>query len=113
MALKVKIDDKYGYLVINGIYYEVKSKLGRPVFEKVDIKKVKEKLKKAEKIAEELKTKVDVKAILKESVMKIPLKDIDKLYKIMFESKKKFVPKTREGHCVDITVGNFIIPVVD
>ena len=109
----VKIDKKYGYLVVDGKYYDVTTVLGRPTFKKINISEIKAKLKKAEKIAEALKTKVNVKAILKESVMKIDLKDINKLYKIMFESKKKFTPKTREHHCVDVTVGNFILPIVD
>ena len=40
-------------------------------------------------------------------------KDIDKLYKLVNSKKKKYKPKTREGHCVDMKVGGFIIPIVD
>jgi len=45
--------------------------------------------------------------------MKIQLKDIKKLYKNLFESKRKYKPKTREHHCVDMKIGNFILPIAD
>lgn len=110
---EMRIDKKYGYLIINGKYYEGTTKDGKPVFKEVKIDEIKDKITKAEKIADKLKTKVDVKKMLKEAVMRIPLDDIDKLYVMLFVDKKKKKVKTREHHCVDVKIGNFILPIVD
>ena len=45
--------------------------------------------------------------------MRIPLKDIDKLYVMLFVDKKKRTIKTRKHHCVDVKIGGFILPIVD
>jgi len=110
---KLDIELKYGYHCFKGEYYEIDSRDGKPFFKKVDIKKIKEQEELAKKIAEKLKDNLDPVAVIKESLMKIQLKDIKKLYKNLFESKRKYKPKTREHHCVDMKIGNFILPIAD
>ena len=44
--------------------------------------------------------------------MKFTNSDLDKLDKMLF-GEKKYTVKTREHRCVDMKVGNFIIPIVE
>ena len=110
---KVLIEKKYGYFVINGEYYEEKSKDGKPVFVKV----AKQKIKKAEKMVKEivskLKDSLDREKVLHESIMKLSIDELEPLHNTVFNEKRKVKPKTRRHHCVDMKVGNFIIPIVE
>lgn len=111
---QMDIERKLGYLVINGMYYTVEpNSTGRPKFIKMDQKKIKAKLNKVDRIAKKLKNHLNREAVLRESLIKLEEEDIDKLEKMLFKSKRKYKPKTREGHCTDMTVGNLIIPIVD
>ncbi len=110
---KVLIEKKYGHLVINGKYYEEKSKDGKPVFVKVGIQKIKKAEKMVGEIVDELKDSLDREKVLHESIMKIPMDDLEKLHNTVFNAKRKVKPKTREHHCVDMKVGNFILPIVE
>ena len=107
------IDKKYDYLVINGKYYSFKSKDGKPVVVEVNKKIVEKKIKKAKQVANKLKEGFDTIAVLTEKLMQMEDKDLDNLFKLLFKSKIKYKPKTREGHCVDMKVGRFIIPIID
>ena len=107
------IEYKYGYALINGDYYEYGSKDGKTILKQVDRDKVERKIKKCDKIAKELKKNLDSHKVLMESIMKFSNKDLDKLHKMLFEDKKDYTVKTREHRCVDMKVGNFIIPIVE
>ena len=108
------IEKRYGYIYIDGDYYEGTTKDGKPVFKKQPRKKVEERIKMAKDIAVAIQDSLDPVAVLTESIMRFEeKKDIDHLHNIVFNSKKKFKAKTRTHHCVDMKVGNFIIPVVD
>jgi len=87
------IKKEYGYLKIGNQYFEMKSsKDGRWNPKEVGKKKLSAKIKKAKKMATTLQKGVDTKK---------------------YHSKRKYKPKTREHACVDMKVGNFILPIVN
>jgi hypothetical protein len=102
-------------LVINGEYYKVTfNKLGRPIFLKGNQKKIKEKMSKAKLMAKKLKYDLDGEKVLTEALLtNFDDKSFEKLYLQLFKSKRIYKPKTREHHCVDMKVGNTIIPIVN
>lgn len=108
-----KFEYKYGYLVIDGVFYESEMKDGKTTLKRIPEKRLKKEIKRAEEITEKLEDKTDVKAILMEAVMKIEDKEQEKLHNMLYNSKKHYIPKTRKHHCVDIKVGNFILPIMD
>jgi len=110
----MKIEKKWNYLVIDGKYFDIDYEDGKPIFKEVEKKKINQKLRKVEEIIKELKKGVDVEAILEEKLMSDwNDKILDKLYNLLFKSKKKYKPRTRRGHCVDMKVGRMIIPLVE
>jgi len=111
---KITIQKKYGYFIINGKYFEFSSRDGSLILKPVDTKKMESKLKKVKLIAAKLKDQVDGEKILIETLMtRLEDSDIDKLNKLVFNKKRNYKAKTREHHCVDMKVGNMIIPIVD
>ena len=116
--MKKEIKKEFGYLVIDGKYYKPKSMRGKNIFEEVSKTKVKRNLKLINEIVKKLKDSLDKEAVLRESLMKYVddeygdkwLRDI---HNALYNSKRKVKPKTREHHCVDMKVGNIIIPIVD
>ncbi len=107
------IEKKYGLLVINGEYYESVSKDGKPTFKKINKKRVKKAEKMAGEIAEKIKDSLDREKVIRESIMKLDLNNLEQLHNTVFNAKRKAKAKTREHHCVDMKVGNFILPIVD
>ena len=65
----MNITKQYGYLVINGKYYETDSKDGQVFFKRVTKKEVVSREKKAVKIAQELKGRLDGEKVLMEVLM--------------------------------------------
>lgn len=108
-----KIEKIHKYLVIGGEYYAISHIDGKPDFTKISKKTIEKIEKKVDKIAEELKRNLDSKAVLKEAIFNLEEKEIDKLYNSVFKSKQKYKPKTREHHCVDMKIGNFVLPIVE
>lgn len=108
------IEKVFEYYKIDGKYYEDGAKDGKPTFIRVPKKKVDAQLKMAKELAKKLKDSLDAEKVLTEIFMaKYDKQNLDKLYKIVFKSKKKYKPKTRKGYCVDMKVGNHIIPIID
>jgi len=107
------VTTKHGYIVINGDYYEAKRQDGEQIFKKVPKKKVEKRLKFVNEMVKKLKDSLDKEAILRESLMKIADNDLETLYGILNNPTKKYKPKTREHRCVDMKIGNFILPIVD
>ena len=103
---------KYGYLVIDGIYYETKMKDGKTTLKKVPDKRLEKEIKTAEEIVVKLEKHADVNAILMEAIMQLENKEREKLHNMLHNSKKRYVPKTRKDHCVDMKIGNFILPII-
>lgn len=104
---------KYGYLIINKDYYEIDSRDGKPIFKKVDKAKMLTRERRAKLLAKKLRNSLDGEKVLVESIMKLNDKDADKLYNQIFKSKIKYKPRTRADRCVDMKIGNFVLPVVD
>ncbi len=67
----------------------------------------------AKEIAEKIKDSLDREKVIRESVMKLPISELESLHNTVFNTKRKAKAKTREHHCVDMKVGNFILPIVD
>lgn len=104
----------FEYFKVKGKYYYQDAKDGRPTFIEISKKQVDEHLKKSKELAKKLKDSLDAEKILTEVFMsKYDKKNLDKLYKCVFKSKKKYKAKTREGYCVDLKVGNHIIPIIE
>ena len=107
----IEFEKRHGYLYMDGKYYEMKGNSGVGKFEFVEVKDVQERVEKAEEIAKELIKSFNGKAVLIESIMKMSKRDISTLYKNAVT--KKYKAKTREHECVDMKVGNFVLPIVD
>jgi len=102
----------FGYVIIEGEYYEPKYEKAKPILKHVPKEHVEEQMRLAEEIANNLKDKTDVVAILIEAVMKLPEKEREKLHGMLFDSDRKYNVKTRRHHCTDMKIGNFVLPVV-
>ena len=110
----MKVDKKYGYLIVDGKYFRGSlDKSGRAMWKETTKTKVNKMEKKAKDIAKELKNSLDREKVLLESIMKLDETEIDTLHNVVFNKKRKVKPKTREHHCVDMKVGNFVLPIVD
>ena len=110
---------EYGLLKIDGKYYYKDSDDGKPILRTISKGKVMKRLKLVDEIVEKLKDALDKEAVLKESLMKsFPLgydefeEELLKLHGMLHSKDRKYKPKTRRGHCVDMKVGNMIIPIV-
>jgi len=110
---KIEFEKKWNYLVKDGVYYEWENRDGKAVLVLADKKKIDEKEVKVKEIAKKIKEGLNPEAVITEALMQIGDKDIEKLYKLVNSTKRKYKPKTREGHCVDMKVGRFIIPIVN
>ncbi|GAI84165.1 unnamed protein product, partial [marine sediment metagenome] len=106
------VEGKWGHLLLNGKHYEFGHKDGAPILKEINLKEIKKRERTAERIAKELKNKVDAEKILMETLMtNLSKKELFKLEKIVFNKKRKHTVKTRAHHCVDLKVGNFILPL--
>ncbi len=104
----------FEYYEKDGKYYEGSANNGKATFILVPKKKLDAQLKMAKELASKLKGSLDAEKVLIEVFMsKYDSKNLEKLYHTVFKSKKKYKPKTREGYCVDMKVGNHIIPIID
>ena len=104
----------FDYLEVKGKYYEFSSRDGATVLISVTKKKVFEQIKLAKKLAKALKSNLDAEKVLTEVFMtKYDMKNLEKLDKLVFNKNKKYKAKTRDGHCVDMKIGNHIIPLID
>lgn len=114
------VEIEYGLLKIDGEYFYKDSIDGKPILRTISKSKVKKRLKLINEIVEKLKDALDKKAVLKESLMKsfpfgedIIEEELLKLHGMLHSKDRKYKPKTRHHHCVDMKVGNMIIPIVE
>ena len=103
----------HDWLKVNGNYYRWESDDGKPILKREDNEKVEKQINRAKEIAKKMKDGLDAEAVLVESILHLKETDIDKLYNLINSKKRKYKPRTREGHCVDMKVGRFILPIVD
>ena len=104
---------KYGMLQVNGKNYEQKIVDGKPTYAEVSNKEVEDRIEIAKRITEKIRDSLDKDKILMEALMTIQPKDLKNLEKLLFKSKKTYKPKTRADACVDMKIGNFILPIVN
>ena len=111
---KSEITKEYGYLKVNGKYYEFDEKSPeRTSYKEVDNKKVKAKIEICKEITEKLKESLNKEDVLMESLTKLPQAYLEQLHNALYNSKRKIKPKTRRHHCVDMKVGKLVIPIID
>lgn len=111
---KSEITKEFGYLKVDGKYYEFNEKATeRTSYLQVDAKKVKEKISLAKEITEKLKESLNKEAVLMESLTKLPTNYLEQIHNTLYNSKRKAKPRTRRHHCVDMKVGKLVIPIVD
>ncbi len=113
------VEVMYGLIKIDNKYYYKDSDDGKPILRIISKSKVEKRLKLVDEIVEKLKDALDKEAVLKESLMKsFPLGDdvieeeLLKLHGMLNSKDRKYKPKTRKHYCVDMKVGNMIIPIV-
>jgi hypothetical protein len=102
-----------GLLRIGDKYYCSDMVDGRTVLKQVSNKEVVSINKKVGAIAKELAASLNREAVLREAIRSMSKPDILRLHKMLFESKKKYKPKTRADHCVDMKIGNFTLPIIE
>ena len=107
------IKKHYGYLIINEEHFEVDVSGKETVFKKVKPSEVKKKIKLMEDLAKKLKDSLDGEAVMMEALSRMDIRELESIHDKVFNIKKKVKIKTRSHHCVDMKVGNFIIPIVD
>ena len=107
----IEFEKRHGYIYMDGKYYDMKGNCGSGKFEFIEVKDVQERIDKAEEIAEELVKSFNGKTVLVESIMKLTKHDMKVLYNNAIT--KKYKAKTRGHECVDMKVGNFVLPIVD
>ena len=111
--METEFDLEYGYIKRDGKYYELDDEKGLTGKLKIkEAKDAKEKIKKAKVMTKHLEESLDREAVLMASIMKLENTDFEILYK-MVKSGRKYKPKTRQDRCVDMKVGNFVLPIVD
>lgn len=108
-----KLEFNYGYLRVNGKWYKHKFIDGKETYVEISDDAIKAKLSLARKIVPKLMDNLDKEKILMESLVRLDDKDLEILSNMLFKSKKKYKPKTRSDACVDMKIGNFILPIVD
>ncbi len=110
---KEKIERKYGYLIVDGKYYELNTEGSATAFVEVNKKKVKKKIKLMEEISNKLKDSLDKEAVLMEALSNLDEEYLEMIHNNLHNSKRKAKPITRKHHCVDMKVGKLIIPIVN
>jgi len=114
MTKKAELTKEFGFLKVNGKYYEFNDKaIGRTSYLEVSTKEVKARLNLINEIVIKLKDGLDKDAVLRESLSKLPKDYLHTIHNALYNSKRKSKPKTREHHCVDMKVGKMVIPIVD
>lgn len=107
----MKIEHKNNLLYVQGKPFKIKTVDNEMKFIPVKNKDVEKKLVLVDKLSKKLKDSLDQEKVMKEALMNLHFDYLKKLDK-MLNSKRKYEPKTRDHHCADMKVGNFVIPIV-
>jgi len=109
----IEVSGRYDCLFIDGNYYEEKAKDGKVLWKKVPDEKIEKLEQKNSEVADILVEHFDGRAVLREALRKLHPDDVEKIHKMLTDEKKNYKIKTREGHCIDMKVGNFILPIIN
>ena len=103
-----------------GNFLEIDGKLYQPIYRKdrkTDeflrfklVKQQKESLKQIEKIAKKLAPKLNAQEVIRNALLDMPIGNINRIHKALFEQKKKPVIKQHHG-CYDMEIGKEVIPI--
>lgn len=114
MTKKSELTKEYGYLKVDGKYFEINNKISdRVSYLEVSEDQVKKKIKLAKEITEKLKNSLDKEAVLMESLTKLQTDYLEQIHNSLYNSKRIIKPKTRAHHCVDMKIGKLIVPIVE
>ncbi len=107
------IERRHGLLIVDGEYFAPDDMEGKPIFIKLDKKEVRSKLKLIKTLIPLLKEGLNKEAILEEALMKMGMGELAHIQGMFTSMKSKPKVKTRKGHCVDLMVGDTIIPLIN
>ena len=115
---KKKVENKevfrhYGYLVIDGEYFNLDTSGKETLFKKVKSSEWKKKIKLMEDLSKKLKESLDGEAVMMEALSRLEIEELEPIHDKVFNVKKKVKPVTRKHHCVDMKIGEHIITIVD
>jgi len=103
----------YGYLIVGDKYYKLDMMGRETIFKEVKASQVKKKIKLMEELSKKLKDSLDAEAVMMEALSKLEMEELIMIHDKIFNEKRKTKPRTRKHHCVDMKVGDVIIPIVD
>ena len=103
----------YGYLIVGDKYYRLDMMGRETVFREVSKAKVKKKIKLMEELSKKLKDSLDGEAVMMEALSKLEIEELIMIHDKIINEKRKTKPRTRKHHCVDMKIGDVIIPIVD
>lgn len=103
----------YGYLIVGDKYYKLNMEGSETIFKEVKKSEVKKKIKLMKELSKKLKDSLDSEAVMMEALSRLEIEELIPIHDKIFNEKKKTKPKTRKHHCVDMVVGDFVIPIVD
>ena len=107
----IEIKKAYGYFIVEGKYYEAIFKDGKEYWKKIDKKEIKELEDMNKKIVKKISEKLDREAVVAEALRKMEKPELEHLHRMLFIDDKKYTVKTREHHCIDMKIGNYILPI--
>lgn len=115
MINKKEILKEYGFWIIEGKHYEcqLEKKDGKAVLVEVSEREVKRRMRLIKDLAVKLKEKLDNEAVMMEALSKLTKQELEHIHNVVFNIKRKTKIRTRKAYCVDMKVGNNIIPIVD
>jgi len=108
--IKEGLEYEFGHWKEGDKYYKESTRNGKLVWKEVSLEEVNERIAEAERLAYLLEEGLDPVKILTEAIMRLPKKKVKQLSAAL-ERDNNIV--TRSHHCVDMKVGNFILPIVD
>jgi len=112
---RAEITREYGFLKVDGKHFKLNPnpKSGRVSYVEITENEFEEKKKLMKEITDRLKESLDKEAVLMEALSKLETEYLEHLHNALYNSKRIIKPKTRKHHCVDMTIGKMIVPIVD
>lgn len=108
--MKIEADKKRRAVIIDGQYYVLEEDdEGNRIIVKIDVKEYDKKIK---ELSEKLVDAVDKNMLITDVLLGLTKKDMYDLHDKLFKSKRKPKPKMQPG-CVEMKIGNTIIPIRD
>jgi hypothetical protein len=111
--MKNELTQEYGCLKVDGKYFKPVEEGERLRYIEISKKEFDNRLSTIKKIAEKLKDSLDKEAVLMEALSKLPETHLSGIWVALNNPIKKVKSRTRKHHCVDMKIGNWIVPIVN